>query len=267
MNYYERHLGDYARDAGHLSMLEHGAYTLLLDRYYTTEQGIPQDQAHRVCRARSREERAAVDTVLAEFFVLADGVWTKGRVEREITKVRSKAEAARTNGRLGGRPKKNREQTEEKPTGFPTGSVLETQPKALQSPVTSNHEIQEEATPLVDSPPLASPQRPACPTEEIVSLYHGRCPTLPRVTVLNDARRRAISSRWREVTADADIRKADDVRTAALEWWGWFFGEVQSSDFLAGRSKDWHATLDWLMKPTNFVKVVDGNFANQRRTG
>ena len=36
MNYYERHLGDYARDTGHLSMLEHGAYSLLLDRYYAT---------------------------------------------------------------------------------------------------------------------------------------------------------------------------------------------------------------------------------------
>jgi uncharacterized protein YdaU (DUF1376 family) len=33
VNYYERHLGDYAKDAGHLSMLEHGAYSLLLDRY------------------------------------------------------------------------------------------------------------------------------------------------------------------------------------------------------------------------------------------
>ena len=30
MNYYERHLGDYARDTAHLSMMEHGAYGLLL---------------------------------------------------------------------------------------------------------------------------------------------------------------------------------------------------------------------------------------------
>lgn len=27
MNYYERHLGDYARDTGHLSIMEHGVYT------------------------------------------------------------------------------------------------------------------------------------------------------------------------------------------------------------------------------------------------
>jgi uncharacterized protein YdaU (DUF1376 family) len=84
MNYYERHLGDYARDAAHLTMLEHGAYTLLLDRYYTTESGIPEDQAHRICRARSNAERAAVDTVLHEFFVLTDGVWVNRRAEEEI---------------------------------------------------------------------------------------------------------------------------------------------------------------------------------------
>lgn len=136
MNYYERHLGDYARDAGHLSLLEHGAYTLLLDRYYTTEQGIPQDQAHRVCRARTKEERAAVDAVLAEFFVLESGVWTNGRAEREIDKMQAKIEAARTNGKRGGRPKKNPAGTQEKPSGLSVGSVLETQAKAHQTPDT-----------------------------------------------------------------------------------------------------------------------------------
>lgn len=84
MNYYERHLGDYARDAGHLSMLEHGAYTLLLDRYYATEAGIPADQVYRVARAKLKEEREAVELVLEEFFDLVDGVWTHGRCEEVI---------------------------------------------------------------------------------------------------------------------------------------------------------------------------------------
>ena len=136
MNYYERHLGDYARDAGHLTMIEHGAYTLLLDRYYTTEQGIPADQAHRVCRARTREEKEAVDTVLAEFFTLTDGVWVNGRATREVTKTQAKVKAAQENGKRGGRPK----QTEEKPSGFLPGSDSVTQTKALQSPDTSNQE-------------------------------------------------------------------------------------------------------------------------------
>ena len=88
MNYYERHLGDYAKDTGHLSMLEHGAYTLLLDRYYSTEAGIPADQVHRIVRARSKEEKKAVDTVLKEFFVLESGIWINYRAEEEIERYR-----------------------------------------------------------------------------------------------------------------------------------------------------------------------------------
>jgi uncharacterized protein YdaU (DUF1376 family) len=95
VNYYERHLGDYAKDAGHLSMVEHGAYTLLLDRYYATEQPIPADQVYRVCRARTDDERAAVDAVLAEFFVLTDGAWAQGRADAELDRYRGKREKAK----------------------------------------------------------------------------------------------------------------------------------------------------------------------------
>jgi len=84
MNYYERHLGDYARDTGHLSLLEHGAYTLLLDRYYATEEGIPAAQAYRIARARTTPEREAVDAVLAEFFRRDGDCWRQGRVEAAI---------------------------------------------------------------------------------------------------------------------------------------------------------------------------------------
>jgi uncharacterized protein YdaU (DUF1376 family) len=136
VNYYERHLGDYARDAGHLSMLEHGAYCLLLDRYYITEQGIPADQAHRLCRARSKEERGAVDAVLAEFFTLDGAVWTNSRAAREVIKARTKIEAARQNGKGGGRPKR----TQPEPTGLLPGLDSITQDKALQTPDTKlNH--------------------------------------------------------------------------------------------------------------------------------
>lgn len=88
MNYYERHLGDYAKDTAHLSMLEHGAYTLLLDRYYSTEQAIPPEQVYRVARARSKDERAAVDAVLAEFFVLRQDGWHNQRCDSEIERYR-----------------------------------------------------------------------------------------------------------------------------------------------------------------------------------
>lgn len=84
MNYYERHLGDYAKDTIGLSMLEHGAYNLLIDRCYAKEDGIPEGMAYKVALARTKEEKAAVDSVLREFFKLEDGVWYKGRIQEEI---------------------------------------------------------------------------------------------------------------------------------------------------------------------------------------
>lgn len=148
MNYYERHLGDYARDTAHLSMIEHGAYGLLLDRYYATEKPIPADQVHRLARARSPEEVKAVDDVLKEFFTLVDGAWSHTRCDAEIAKKETKTKAAQANGRSGGRPKKHslgsENITQEKPTGFSLGFQNLTQQEPTekltshQSPVTSN---------------------------------------------------------------------------------------------------------------------------------
>lgn len=95
MNYYERHLGDYAKDAGHLSLVEHGAYTLLLDRYYATERPIPLSDAYRVCRASSRAEKQAVDRVLREFFTETQDGWKNGRCEEEIARFADKRQKAK----------------------------------------------------------------------------------------------------------------------------------------------------------------------------
>lgn len=134
MNYYERHLGDYARDTAHLSLLEHGAYTLLLDRYYATEQPIPADQVHRIARTRTAQERAAVNAVLAEFFTLDNGLYSQKRVQSEIERAHIRIETARSNGRSGGRPRKNPTETQRVPGGLLLGSKTETQSKALHTP-------------------------------------------------------------------------------------------------------------------------------------
>lgn len=138
MNYYERHLGDYARDTAHLTMMEHGAYNLLLDRYYTTEEGIPAVQVHRLTRARTKDERKAVDAVLGEFFTLVDGAWTHRRAEEEIAKAQVRIKAAKENGKLGGRRRLNQNETQDKPDGFLTGSKYETESKAHQAPDTKH---------------------------------------------------------------------------------------------------------------------------------
>lgn len=94
MNFYQRHIGDYLKDTAHLSLLEHGIYTRLLDVYYTRESGIPDDQAARLIGARGGEIKAVKD-VLSEFFTLTDGVWVQARCEAEIAKYKDKTDQAK----------------------------------------------------------------------------------------------------------------------------------------------------------------------------
>jgi hypothetical protein len=58
VNYYERHIGDYLKDTAHLSLLEHGIYTRLLDVYYTRECPIPKAEVSRL-RKRAKAPSSA----------------------------------------------------------------------------------------------------------------------------------------------------------------------------------------------------------------
>lgn len=127
MNYYERHLGDWMRDTSGISMLEEGAYNRLVDAYYSQEEGIEHDRRYLVARAMSGPERKAVDAVLARFFRKEGDRWVKGRVQEELGKARARIDAAKENGKRGGRPPKNPAGTGEKPSGFPLGSNQLTQ--------------------------------------------------------------------------------------------------------------------------------------------
>lgn len=89
MHRYDRHIGDYLKDTAHLSLLEHGVYSRLMDVYYTREGGIPAADVTRLIGARSKEEKAAVTAVLGEFFLLDDsGLYVQERCERELQKYR-----------------------------------------------------------------------------------------------------------------------------------------------------------------------------------
>ena len=84
MHYFKRNIGDYHKKAGRLSILEHGAYTLLMDACYDRERFPTLDEAIEWCWARSPEEIAAIEFVLSKFFVLTDGLYVQLRIEEEI---------------------------------------------------------------------------------------------------------------------------------------------------------------------------------------
>ncbi len=88
--WYAFNPAEYNRDTAHLSMLEHGAYRLLLDHYYLTGSLLPANaqQLHRICRAFANEEQQAVQVVLQQYFELTPEGWRHERVETELAKTR-----------------------------------------------------------------------------------------------------------------------------------------------------------------------------------
>ena len=125
MNYYKRHLGDYARDTAHLSMAEDGAYNRMLDLYYASERPLPADKKdlYRKLRARSKVEQEAVDVCLQDFFSLQDDGYHNTRCDEEIAAMHDKAKTNRANGKGGGRPKKKPKQN---PRGNDSGNPEKT---------------------------------------------------------------------------------------------------------------------------------------------
>lgn len=115
MNYYNRHINDYRAATAHLSWDEDAAYNRLLDICYATEKPLPADisQVCRLARATKPAHRAAVETVLQEFFVLEADGWHQHRCDEELALATERARRARENGTQGGRPRKPRNNPEE----------------------------------------------------------------------------------------------------------------------------------------------------------
>ena len=92
MHYYKRNLGDYAKKAGRLTMLQHGAYTLLIDSCYDRERFPTLDDAIEWAWADTPEQVAAVEFVLRKFFKLQDGVYVQDRITEELAAYKALSE-------------------------------------------------------------------------------------------------------------------------------------------------------------------------------
>jgi uncharacterized protein YdaU (DUF1376 family) len=244
MHYYKRNLGDYAKKAGRLTMLQHGAYTLLTDACYDREKFPTLEQAIDWTWASTEAEIEAVKFVLTRFFELdKDGQYVQNRILEELLHYHKNAD---TNKRIADeREAKRKEQRTKREQ-----SVNEAPPN--QEPLTNNQE------PLLEVAKATRPRQagtPPAPIQEIVDMYNSQLPMLSAVTVINDSRRRAISARWREVvTAD----KLD--REKGIEFFQWFFDMVSKSKFLTGRVKDWKADIDFLFNASKFPRIVEGAY-------
>lgn len=97
MNFYKHHIGDYASATDHLTWDEDQAYSRLLRVYYRDERPLPLEigKVLRLARATSPTQKAAVETVLNEFFTEESDGWHNKRCDAEIAQATTQAETNR----------------------------------------------------------------------------------------------------------------------------------------------------------------------------
>jgi len=93
------------------------------------------------------------------------------------------------------------------------------------------------------------------PYDEILGWFRQRLPSLPQPRNLDDDRKKAI----RTIMGKSQKHQEPDFFDRYFEY-------VSRSDFLMGRDRAaWKGcNFDWLMKYSNFRKVVEGNYDNDR---
>lgn len=98
-----------------------------------------------------------------------------------------------------------------------------------------------------DSTPQAEAVSVNCPYAKIKDLYHKICVSYPRITDIDGNRKKAVGARWRKYKS-LDVFKE-------------MFEIAEASSFLKGENdRNWSADFDWMMKPTNFSKIMEHKY-------
>lgn len=95
------------------------------------------------------------------------------------------------------------------------------------------------------------------PHQKILNLWAEHLPQLIQPSKWTPSRKAALRARWNE---DRDRQKP--------EWWAALFQHIGKNDFLMGRSaavagrRAFEVDLDWLLKQSNLLKVIEGKYDN-----
>ena len=124
-------------------------------------------------------------------------------------------------------------------------AVSENADKAIININYKNTAFQEERDIGSDMSPQSTEE--PCPYAKIMALYHDICVSYPRIRLIDGKRRTAVAARWRCYKSLGVFEQA--------------FRIAESSSFLKGDNKNnWCADFDWMMKATNFAKILEHKY-------
>ena len=84
--------------------------------------------------------------------------------------------------------------------------------------------------------------------DEFKLLFNTICISLPQVRVLTKKREGHIKTL---------LSTLEELGLTPID----YLKKVENSDFLSGRSGKWRATFDWIIAPSNAVKIIEGNYS------
>lgn len=118
----------------------------------------------------------------------------------------------------------------------------------------------ETGAPAADPPPL-----PPCPHQQLIALYAKHLGHLRQPTKWDGARAEAMRTRWRECAEPSPFSRGYTTIEGGLAFWDRFFAYVASTDLANGfpreRGRRWTPDLPWLVTKENFLKVIEGSYA------
>jgi len=272
VNYYSRHVGDYAKDAGHLSLMEHGVYSLLLDRYYASEKPISKKDAMRIAHAKTEEEKVAVETVLNEFFKLDGDLYRSKRADEEIAKYLAQIDHNRNVGKLGGRPRKPGRNPEPNPEGTQVVPVGNPDHNPEHNPDVTRNLTRKEPGNNPSHKPLANKKKKdsLVPTDKsvgaILTAYHSALPHCKRISVIAPDRLKRLSEA--EGLAK-QVCVSQGWEYEAEDFWPAYFGKCAEDPWMRGevpnpKNAKWRQHLFCLIAEERFAEIMDQAIASMK---
>lgn len=153
-NWMPFYIGDYLRDTGHLTTLEHGGYILLLIHAWTRGGELPIDERRlrMIAKMEAKEWKAAAPAILEYFHRVGDVLRNK-RLDREYAKAQSMNEQRKAAGQASAEARARQRNSNEHANGHVNGNST--------------------SVGTVDAPPLARNSRPLQPQLQSKSLSVG----------------------------------------------------------------------------------------------
>ena len=244
---------------------------ILYTSYYALIEGLTDEQLGQLTRAifiyaRDGEVIKLEPVVRMAFGFIVDDM------KRNKAKYEEKVERWRANGKKGGAPKGNQNARKKQPVGCENNQEVKkttlydneyVNDNVYDNDVskeTDNNIPSKEGLSISENPKVDPAKRCAkidfAAIKEYWNTKHDQSGSvMRRLTLMSDQRKGNVRSRIREYGGDVQmVYKAID--------------KAMASDFMNGKNgKGWVASFDWMMCPSNFPKVLEGNYDNEQPAG